>query len=85
MMMDWYYEQIEQSKPMTWDVLCNLNNKKYDSGRDIQVGDVVLFGYLKTGETNSTLIKFHKDELNTLYEVIDENQIAPTLRLISTG
>jgi hypothetical protein len=71
MMMDWYYEQLEQTHPITWEELENLNVKTYNSGREIRVGDTVLIGVMKNSSTTVSMVKFHKDELNTVYKVVD--------------
>jgi hypothetical protein len=72
MMMDWYYEQLEHTHPITWDEIGNIKVKHYDSGREIMVGDIVLIGIMKTSATAVSMVKFHKDELNTVYKVVDD-------------
>jgi len=69
-MMDWYYEQLEHAHPVTWEEIGELKSKNYDSGREIIVGDVILIGVIKTSETTVAMVKFHKDELNTIYKVV---------------
>ena len=70
--MDWYYEQLEHTHPVTWEEIGDIKVKHYDSGREIRVGDIVLIGLMRTSATTVSMVKFHKDELNTLYKVIDE-------------
>ena len=45
-MMDWYYDQKENAKPITEEILAKLKIKNYSSGRPINVGDIVLYGLL---------------------------------------
>jgi len=70
MMMDWYYEQLANTHPVTWEEIGDIKIKNYDSGREIMVGDIILIGIIKTSATTVTMIKFHKDELNTVYKVV---------------
>lgn len=72
--MDWYYEQLEHTHPVTWEEIGNFKSKYYDSGREIMVGDTILIGVMKISAAVVTMVKFHKDELNTVYKVVDAPQ-----------
>jgi hypothetical protein len=96
--MDWYYEQMETARPITEEVLAQLKNKCFNSGRPINVGDVIFTGLLLSTETESPtaeltelnikLIFFHKDEINKIYKTLDKDDRFgftspfPTLKLI---
>jgi hypothetical protein len=82
--MDWYYEQMEMTRPVTDKGLREMKNKTFASGRPINVGDIIFYGrLLKNGAFS--LITFHKDELHVVYETIDSadySSIYPTMKLI---
>lgn len=65
--------QLKDNKVLSYEILSNLNDKTYFSGRDKQVGDTVLFGMLNGGsidekEVEIRLVTFHEEELGVLYE-----------------
>lgn len=77
--MDWFYEQSAHMHPVTEEELRVMSIKKYDSGRDIHVGDMIFHGMLVEvidGEKQYTMIKFHQDEINTIYKTVD-NPVMP--------
>lgn len=72
--------QLQIANPIDEDMLTYLKTPKYHnnklverrdiykSGRKIKIGDKVLFGLL-----NEELIKFHIEEINTLYEFAEND------------
>lgn len=75
----------------TIDDIINLKSKKYSSGRLMNIGDIVLYGMLKTLNDNNNIIyslcTVHPDELDTLYHAIgyldeDTGNIFPILTLV---
>ena len=67
--------QLRDNKTISYELLSQLKDKGYFSGRPKQIGDTVLFGMLREGgdednESESTirLITFHEDEIGELYE-----------------
>jgi hypothetical protein len=64
--------QLVDNKTLSYEILSQLKNKSYFSGRAKQIGDTVLFGMLKeqseSGELSLSLITFHEEELHELYE-----------------
>jgi len=64
--------QLRDNKMLSYEILSQLKDKGYFSGRSKQIGDTVLFGMLKEeseeGELNLRLVTFHEEELETLYE-----------------
>jgi lipid II:glycine glycyltransferase (peptidoglycan interpeptide bridge formation enzyme) len=57
---------------LSYEILSQLKDKTYFSGRSKQIGDSVLFGMLDEGTNeegviSSRLITFHEEEINTLY------------------
>jgi hypothetical protein len=82
MMMDWYYAQLEETTPLTFEKLDDLNLKHYDSGRPYQVGDIILYGLKQTDVNELTLITFHIDEINTLYKVKEPTDISQTIPVL---
>jgi hypothetical protein len=64
--------QLKDNKMLSYEILSQLKDKGYFSGRGKQIGDTVLFGMLKEeseeGELNLRLITFHEEEIGVLYE-----------------
>jgi hypothetical protein len=64
--------QVRDNKMLSYEILSQLKDKSYFSGRSKQIGDSVLFGMLKgengDGELNLRIITFHEEEIGTLYE-----------------
>lgn len=65
--------QLRDNKMISYEILSQLKDKGYFSGRPKQIGDTVLFGMLREeegdeGETIIKLITFHEDEIGELYE-----------------
>ena len=65
--------QLKDNKMLSYEILSQLKEKGYFSGRGKQIGDTVLFGMLRE-ETDDEddmpikLITFHEDEIGELYE-----------------
>jgi hypothetical protein len=86
--------QLRDNKIVSLELLTELQNKNYFSGRSKQIGDTVLFGMLreesKEGELLS-LITFHEDEIGVLYEedsiFYNQNKInkLPSIKRIQNG
>jgi hypothetical protein len=65
--------QLRDNKTISYELLSQLKDKGYFSGRPKQIGDTVLFGMLREeegdeGESTIKLITFHEDEIGELYE-----------------
>ena len=64
--------QSRDNKTLSYEILSQLKDKGYFSGRAKQIGDTVLFGMLKEeneeGELGLRLITFHEEEIGILYE-----------------
>ena len=65
--------QLRDNKMLSYEILSQLKDKTYFSGRSKQIGDSVLFGmlYEKNEEedmSNYRLITFHEEEIDSLYE-----------------
>ena len=64
--------QLKDNKMLSNEILSQLKDKGYFSGRGKQIGDTVLFGMLKEeneeGELNLRLVTFQEEELGVLYE-----------------
>jgi len=65
--------QLRDNKMISYEILSQLKDKGYFSGRPKQIGDTVLFGMLREeeggeGESIIKLITFHEDEIGELYE-----------------
>jgi len=64
--------QLVDNKTLSYEILSQLKNKSYFSGRAKQIGDTVLFGMMKevddNGQMTFSLITFHEEEVGVLYE-----------------
>jgi hypothetical protein len=63
--------QLKDNKMLSYEILSQLTEKNYFSGKSKQIGDTVLFGMVnQEGEDGQfmKIITFHEDEIGTLYE-----------------
>ena len=65
--------QLRDNKVLSYEILSQLKDKNYFSGRSKEIGDTVLFGmldeaYVNEQEVSIRLITFHEEELGVLYE-----------------
>jgi hypothetical protein len=64
--------QLKDNKILSYEILSQLKDKGYFSGRSKQIGDTVLFGMLKDQDEDGTsvlrIVTFHEEEIGTLYE-----------------
>lgn len=65
--------QLRDNRTLSYDLLSQLTDKNYFSGRGKQVGDTILFGMLREesedpDEMLIKLITFHEEEIGQLYE-----------------
>lgn len=61
------------STKVTHKFLNNMYRKTYSSGRNVKVGDKILFSYVcedikGTKDVKLTVVSLHKDELNKIYK-----------------
>jgi hypothetical protein len=79
-MKEFYKAQIEQNQRATEESLTRFKNKHFYSGREIKVGDLVLFAALQEknngNEITMTLISLHEDEIDN-YHVIQQGLPTP--------
>lgn len=63
--------QLRDNKMLSYEILSQLKDKGYASGRPKQIGDTVLFGMVELeeqGERSLRLITFHEEEIGVIYE-----------------
>ena len=64
--------QLRDNKILSYEILSQLKDKGYFSGRSKQIGDTVLFGMLKDEDEDGVsvirIVTFHEEEIGTLYE-----------------
>jgi hypothetical protein len=64
--------QLRDNKTLSYEILSQLKDKGYFSGRSKQIGDTVLFGMLKDEDEDGVsvirIVTFHEEEIGTLYE-----------------
>jgi len=84
-------KQLENNKVLDTELLGTLKSKTFYSGREMKVGDQILFGLLPTYIPNTNpqeidykLVTFHKDEINTIYEITENgNGTIPVLKQLN--
>jgi len=86
--------QLRDNKMLSYEILSQLKDKGYASGRPKQIGDTVLFGMVELeeqGEVFLRLITFHEEEIGVLYEESSEFYLKekqdkfPRLKKIQNG
>ena len=64
--------QMRDNKMLSYEILSQLKDKGYFSGRAKQIGETVLFGMIneenEDGELNLRIVTFHEEEVGVLYE-----------------
>jgi len=63
--------QSRDNKVLSYEIITNLKDKFYWSGRPKEIGDTVLFGMVELeeqGEKSLRLITFHEEEIGVIYE-----------------
>ena len=68
---------IDNTKPLTQELINTLENKIFSSQRVIVPGDKLLFAFLSEHIAKSTevkIISFHPQEYGTLYEAEDPDR-----------
>jgi hypothetical protein len=87
--------QLRDNKTLSYEILSQLKDKGYFSGRSKQIGDTVLFGMLKDEDEDGVsvirIVTFHEEEIGTLYEEDDtfynRNKVnkLPNIKRIENG
>ena len=87
--------QVRDNKMLSYEILSQLKDKGYFSGRSKQIGDTVLFGMLKDEDEDGVsvirIVTFHEEEIGTLYEEDDtfynRNKVnkLPNIKRIENG
>jgi hypothetical protein len=81
-MKEYFSQQLNQNKVVTQDALDRLiTNKTYSSGREIKLGETVLFAFIKEEPNTISMISLHEDELDQYEFVQSPNQFIPTVKL----
>lgn len=82
-----FKKQLETNKPVTEKLLSELKIKKYHSGENIKVGDIVLYAMLNNGLNKNNIYNLELATLNKnqfdLYCVDEKitNTELPTIKL----
>ena len=87
--------QLRDNKTLSYEILSQLKDKGYFSGRSKQIGDTVLFGMIREEEEDGTsvirIVTFHEEEIGTLYEedstFYNKNKVnkLPNIKRIENG
>lgn len=74
--------QIDQAKPVTADILKNVEYKRVWSGELIQEGDIVLYAFMQTddGPRLFTLLERELESFKDYTVIGFENEIIPVLK-----
>lgn len=88
--------QMRDNKMLSYEILSQLKDKTYFSGRSKQIGDSVLFGMIDDGVNEDgvltrRLITFHEEEVGVVYEedsskyTIHKTNKIPHIKKIENG
>jgi hypothetical protein len=81
-MKEYFSQQLNQNKVVTQEALDQLiTNKTYSSGREIKIGETVLFAFMKEEPNTVSMISLHEDELDQYEFVQSLNQFIPTVKV----
>lgn len=69
---DLFEFQLKHNSPVTEVTMQSIDNLKFESGREIRVGDTILWGSLGNDDDTRTVVMIHPDDLN-LYSVDRKN------------
>jgi len=58
-------QQLKKNPQITADILSELENLQYSSGRKVVVGDIILNGFINS---DREFIILHKEEIGVIYE-----------------
>jgi hypothetical protein len=90
MVRQYFEEQIKSANPITEEAYSKIEFKRVHSGEQIQIGDIVLFAFLKINDKefineNSlmfTVLERELDILNNNYKFVDYyNETIPIFKL----
>jgi hypothetical protein len=65
---DLFEYQLKYNMPVTEVTIQSIKDFKFESGREVKVGDLVLWASLKNEDNSRTVVIVHPDDLN-LYSV----------------
>lgn len=58
-------QQLKKNPKITPEILAELENLQYSSGRQVKVGDIILNGFINS---EREFIILHQEEINQIYE-----------------
>lgn len=64
---DLFEFQLKHNSPVTEVTIQSIVDLKFESGRDIKVGDQVLWASLRNDDDTRTVVIIHPDDLNLYY------------------
>jgi hypothetical protein len=62
-MKEHFQKQLEQNLKVTQEKLDKVEQKSYTSGKEIKIGDIILFALLKESD-NIQMVALHEDEID---------------------
>lgn len=80
--MSKYEDAFKPSIILTAEMFAELKSKTYASGREIKIGDTILFGLLFLEEYHYKLIMYCKEEVNITYQELPIKNCFPVFKLI---
>lgn len=78
-MREYFQKQFEKNIKVTQEALDKVEQKTYSSGKDIKIGDTVLFAVLKNN-TTTEMIALHEEELDNYSYVEMATEYLPQIK-----
>lgn len=78
-MREYFQTQFEKNIKVTQEALDKVEQKTYSSGKDIKVGDTVLFAVLKNN-TTTEMVALHEEELDNYSYIEMATEYLPQIK-----
>lgn len=78
-MREHFKKQFDKNTRVTQEALDLVEQKTYSSGREIKVGDVVLFAVLKENNTTE-IVALHEEELDNYSYIEMTSEYLPQIK-----
>ena len=80
-MKEYFAHQLKENKVVTQEVLDQVTNKTYTSGRAIKPGEIILFAFTEADSNKHEMISLHIDELDQYEFVSNATEFIPKIKL----
>lgn len=80
-MKEYFSHQLKENKVVTQEVLDQVTNKTYTSGRAIKPGEIILFAFTEADSNKHEMISLHVDEIDQYEFVSNATEFIPKIKL----